>query len=70
MKSMEKLSVLRDSGHFTQEQAEAIVRTQEESEYVTKEYLDGKLDGLYVKLLASMIGVAGVALGVAKLLGL
>jgi hypothetical protein len=42
MKSMEKLDILREAG-VESKQAEAIIRTQEASEYVTKDYLDARL---------------------------
>lgn len=65
MKSMEKLDILRTAG-ADPKLAEAIVKTQEESEYVTREYLDGKLNELLLKLVLAMVGVAGLSLGIAK----
>jgi hypothetical protein len=67
MKSMEKLDVLRAAG-ADPTLAEAIVKTQEESDYVTKEYLDGKLNDLLLKLVLAMLAVAGIALGIARAL--
>lgn len=65
MRSMEKLDVLRTAG-ADPKLAEAIVKTQEESEYVTREYLDGRLNELLLKLVLAMVGVAGLSLGIAK----
>jgi hypothetical protein len=62
MRSMEKLDVLRQAG-ADPKLAEAIVRTQEESDYVTKDYLDARLRELEVRLMIVMFGSLGIILG-------
>ena len=71
MKSMEKLEVLRTAG-IDPKQAEAIVKTQEDSAYVSKDYLDARLreleTNLLNRLILAMLVITGVALGLAKFL--
>jgi hypothetical protein len=71
MKSMEKLDILRTAG-ADPKLAEAIVKIQEESAYITKDYLDARLSelesGLLVKLVLAMVAVAGLSLAIARVL--
>jgi len=61
--SIEWMRRLREQGHFSQEQAEAIASMPEER-YVTKEYLDAKLDARISQLETSLtwrfLGIAGL----------
>lgn len=63
MKSMEKLDILREAG-FESKVAEAIVRTQEAGDYVTKDYLvavlDARIAGLLNDITWRLIGLATV----------
>jgi hypothetical protein len=77
MKSMEKLEVLREAG-MDPKVAEAVVRIQEESSYITKDYLDAKLNEMSseirgevrtlvaetrTQILLAVLGAAGLILG-------
>jgi hypothetical protein len=63
---MEKLDLLREAG-ASPKLAEAIVRTQEESEYLTKDYFDARLDArlreVENRLLLAVLGSLGLILG-------
>lgn len=67
MKSMEKLDILREAG-VDAKQAEAIVRTQEAGEYVTRDYLDSRIAGLLNDITWRLIGLAIVVVTAVGLL--
>lgn len=74
MKSMEKLDLLRRAAASgdPEQLAEAIVRTQEASDYVTKDFFEARLDARVNQLLTDitwrLIGLGVVVLaGVAAL---
>lgn len=58
---MEKLDILREA-HVPPEQAEAIVRIYEASDYVTKDYLDARLEKAVTDLTWRVLGIVGIAI--------